>query len=212
MIPINQRSISPGLVTMTPDEILYHTNRSFKSQKFFNTNIKYSHYLLTLILSDFRKHLISSNYIFLGQSRSPHITEHPTSMTVPKNEPLTLNCKADGIPGKSQFKNNLASNGRTLFLIVLILEPEIKWYKDGVFVPTAPTNPKSHRVILPTGSLFFLRVAQSKKDNDGGVYYCEATNAVGSARSRNATLDVASEFFCQVCTNLRVKRSAIKKR
>lgn len=81
-----------------------------------------------------------------------------------------------------------------------ISDPEIKWYKDGVVVQTAPVNPKSHRVILPTGSLFFLRVAQSKKDNDGGVYYCEATNAVGSARSRNATLDVASRFrsFCRI--------------
>ena len=78
---------------------------------------------------------------FSGQSRSPHITEHPTSMTVPKNEPLTLNCKAEGIP-----------------------EPEIKWYKDGQLVPTAPSSPKSHRVILPTGSLFFLRVIQSKKE------------------------------------------------
>merc|ERR550519_772441 len=89
-------------------------------------------------------------------------------MTVPKNEPLTLNCKADGIP-----------------------EPEIKWYKDGILVPTAPKNPKSHRVILPTGSLFFLRVIQNKKDQDGGVYWCEARNEVGQARSRNATLDVA---------------------
>ena len=106
----------------------------------------------------------------IGQYRSPHITEHPTSMHVPKNEPLTLNCKAEGIP-----------------------EPEIKWYKEGKLVPTAPTSPKSHRVILPAGSLFFLRVIQSKKEHDGGTYWCEAKNIVGTARSRNATLDVAGK-------------------
>ena len=91
-------------------------------------------------------------------------------MHVPKNEPLTLNCKAEGIP-----------------------EPEIKWYKNGKLVPTAPTSPKSHRVILPAGSLFFLRVIQSKKEHDGGTYWCEATNSVGTARSRNATLEVAGK-------------------
>ena len=37
-------------------------------------------------------------------------------------------------------------------------------YKDGYEVLTAPSNPKSHRVILPTGSLFFLRVMQNKKE------------------------------------------------
>ena len=92
-------------------------------------------------------------------------------MTVPKNEPLTLNCKADGTP-----------------------DPEIRWFKDGLEVPTAPSNPESHRVILPTGSLFFLRVIQNKKEHDGGTYWCEATNKVGTARSRNATLEVAGNL------------------
>ena len=76
-----------------------------------------------------------------GQERPPHITEHPQSQIVPKNEPLTLNCKADGAP-----------------------EPRYSWYKDGRIVPTAPSSPKSHRVILPTGSLFFLNVRQNKKE------------------------------------------------
>eukprot|EP00092_Neocalanus_flemingeri_P031723 GFUD01034457.1.p1 GENE.GFUD01034457.1~~GFUD01034457.1.p1 ORF type:complete len:1341 (+),score=224.87 GFUD01034457.1:285-4307(+) len=104
----------------------------------------------------------------LGQERSPHITEHPHSQIVPKNEPLTLNCMADGYP-----------------------EPQYTWYKDGEVVLTAPNHPKSHRVILPTGSLFFLNVRQNKKEQDSGIYWCEAANSVGKAQSRNATLEVA---------------------
>jgi len=104
----------------------------------------------------------------LGELRPPIITEHPSSIIVPKNEPITINCKADGYP-----------------------EPDIHWYKDGQKVQTQPTHPQSHRVLLPNGSLFFLSVMQTSHDQDGGVYWCEAVNAIGRARSMNATLDVA---------------------
>ena len=46
---------------------------------------------------------------------------------------------------------------------------------------------------MPTGSLFFLRVMQTKKEHDGGTYWCEAENKVGRVKSRNATLEVAGK-------------------
>ncbi|KAL0272516.1 UNVERIFIED_CONTAM: hypothetical protein PYX00_005452 [Menopon gallinae] len=81
-----------------------------------------------------------------------------------------LECKADGHPN-----------------------PTIEWYKDGELVRASPGDSKSHRVILPTGSLFFLKVVHGRKDSDAGVYWCVARNSLGSARSRNATLDVAGK-------------------
>ncbi|KAK8373029.1 hypothetical protein O3P69_012416 [Scylla paramamosain] len=102
--------------------------------------------------------------------RSPRITEHPTDITVPKSEPATLNCKAEGKP-----------------------QPVIRWFKDGQVVRTSPGDPKSQRVLLPTGSLFFLRVVHGRKEDDAGVYWCQASNQVGVVRSNNATLEIAGE-------------------
>uniref|UniRef100_A0A182JQB0 Roundabout n=1 Tax=Anopheles christyi TaxID=43041 RepID=A0A182JQB0_9DIPT len=97
--------------------------------------------------------------------QNPRIIEHPIDTTVPRHEPATLNCKAEGIP-----------------------HPTIQWYKDG-----APLKilQGSHRIALPAGGLFFLKVVNSRRESDAGVYWCEARNENGIARSRNATLQVA---------------------
>ena len=116
--------------------------------------------------------VISSPANVIGQRGSiPKITEDPLNMTVARNEPVTMNCKAAGNP-----------------------EPEIEWYRDGSLVRTAPTDPQSHRILLPDGSLFFLRAMQSKKEQDSGTYWCIASNSHGVARSKNATLEIACKY------------------
>lgn len=40
-----------------------------------------------------------------------------------------------------------------------------------------------------------MQVVHSRRDSDAGIYWCEAENDWGIARSRNATLQVAGKFW-----------------
>lgn len=103
----------------------------------------------------------------------PRIVEDPSDLIVSKGEPATLNCKAEGWP-----------------------TPNVEWYKDGEHVETDKDDPRSHRMLLPSGSLFFLRIVHGRRSKpDEGVYTCVARNYLGEAVSRNASLEVASEFL-----------------
>ncbi|XP_075749789.1 protein sax-3-like isoform X2 [Rhipicephalus microplus] len=98
-----------------------------------------------------------------GGGRSPRITEQPVDVVVRKHEPVTLRCGADGDP-----------------------PPRIAWYHDG-----RPLRNSATRMVLPEGQLFFLQVQHSRREQDTGLYWCTATNAVGTVRSRNASVELA---------------------
>ncbi|XP_042627695.1 roundabout homolog 2-like [Cyprinus carpio] len=99
----------------------------------------------------------------------PRIVEHPSDLIVSKGEPATLNCKAEGRP-----------------------TPTVEWYKDGERVETDKDDSRSHRMLLPSGSLFFLRIVHGRRSKpDEGAYVCVARNYFGEAVSRNASLEVA---------------------
>ncbi|XP_031719305.1 roundabout homolog 2 isoform X8 [Anarrhichthys ocellatus] len=103
------------------------------------------------------------------EDSAPRIVEHPSDLIVSKGEPATLNCKAEGRP-----------------------TPTVEWYKDGERVETDKDDPRSHRMLLPSGSLFFLRIVHGRRSKpDEGAYVCVARNYLGEAVSRNASLEVA---------------------
>ena len=108
------------------------------------------------------------------EDSAPRIVEHPSDLIVSKGEPATLNCKAEGRP-----------------------TPTVEWYKDGERVETDKDDPRSHRMLLPSGSLFFLRIVHGRRSKpDEGAYVCVARNYLGEAISRNASLEVACESLC----------------
>nr|XP_033797623.1 roundabout homolog 1 isoform X1 [Geotrypetes seraphini] len=112
---------------------------------------------------------ISSGSRLRQEDFPPRIVEHPSDLIVSKGEPATLNCKAEGRPS-----------------------PTIEWYKGGERVETDKDDSRSHRMLLPSGSLFFLRIVHGRKSRpDEGVYVCVARNYLGEAVSHNASLEVA---------------------
>lgn len=99
----------------------------------------------------------------------PRIVEQPPDLLVSRGEPATLPCRAEGRP-----------------------RPNIEWYKNGARVATAREDPRAHRLLLPSGALFFPRIVHGRRSRpDEGVYTCVARNYLGAASSRNASLEVA---------------------
>jgi len=94
----------------------------------------------------------------------PVLVEEPVDISVNRGEPATLNCAASGDP-----------------------EPIISWFKDG-----EPLNldEGDHTMLIPGGSLFFLRTVQNSRTQDSGLYSCRAENRDGSVESRKARLTV----------------------
>ena len=94
------------------------------------------------------------------------------------------------------------------FLLVIFRDPVmIEWFHEGT--PVLSPHGDDHRIVLPDGSLFFLRALRGIDD---GNYWCVASNLDAKpqsrhdpinipdltsnrvARSRNATLRVACKF------------------
>uniref|UniRef100_A0A8D3C9F2 Roundabout-like 2-like n=1 Tax=Scophthalmus maximus TaxID=52904 RepID=A0A8D3C9F2_SCOMX len=122
-----------------------------------------------LVLVNICPHLHVTGSRARFEDGAPRIVEDPSDLIVSKGEPATLNCKAEGRP-----------------------TPSIEWYKDGERVETDKDDPRSHRMLLPSGSLFFLRIVHGRRSKpDEGVYTCVARNYLGDAISRNASLEVA---------------------
>lgn len=99
----------------------------------------------------------------ISSGSPPIISEHPLDILVAKGDPATLRCETSG--------ENV----------------EITWYKDSELVKVG----NGHRLLLPNGSLFLLKVNNGGTDSDAGTYYCVARNKFGEARSQEANVRVA---------------------
>ncbi|KAJ0061724.1 hypothetical protein NL108_007079, partial [Boleophthalmus pectinirostris] len=110
-----------------------------------------------------------------AEESPPRIVHHPSDLVVRLGSPATLSCRADGNP-----------------------KPSIEWLHDGIPVHSELGDNHLQPIILSEGSIFFLSVKRGLTHE--GVYTCVATNSVGKAISRNASLYIAAlqeEFSVQ---------------
>ncbi|XP_055082794.1 roundabout homolog 1 isoform X2 [Periophthalmus magnuspinnatus] len=113
-----------------------------------------------------------------AEETPPRIVHHPSDLVVRVGSPATLSCRADGNP-----------------------KPTIEWLQDGVPVHSELGDSHLQPIVLSEGSIFFLSVTAGRRGlTHEGVYTCVATNSVGKATSRNASLYIAAlqeEFGAQ---------------
>ncbi|KAL7041295.1 hypothetical protein ACKWTF_000713 [Chironomus riparius] len=105
---------------------------------------------------------------------SPRIVEHPIDTVVPRNDPVTLNCKSEGSPN-----------------------PTILWYKDGMLLKSS-----QHRNILPMGNLFFLKAV--KNDGGVYVCEAKNELGVARSRNATMIVAVLRDEFRLEPQNTRV--------
>ncbi|XP_072281767.1 roundabout homolog 4 isoform X1 [Pyxicephalus adspersus] len=92
---------------------------------------------------------------------APRIIEHPSDTVVRRDQPVTMNCRAEGNP-----------------------EPTIEWYHNGLKVNFS----NFHGSLIHDGSIFFYQI---KGKSNEGIYTCLARNHLGTAISRNVSLTIA---------------------
>lgn len=168
-----------------------HRSRKRMLMFYMTTNVSTTTMLLTTLLLLLCQLNDSITHLTLALSQNspapPRITIQPNDLVAIEGESAELNCDAEGDP-----------------------EPTIEWFHNGELIKTS-----SQTRTTMGGSIQFLDIrppaqqppvtgaqvassalssSNSQRGNDysdAGTYHCLASNAFGSTRSRNATLQVA---------------------
>ncbi|XP_068096366.1 roundabout homolog 4 isoform X2 [Hyperolius riggenbachi] len=108
---------------------------------------------------------------------APRIIQHPSDTVVRRDQPITMNCRAEGYP-----------------------EPTTEWYHNGVKMDFS----KFHGSLINGGSIFFYQI---KGRSDEGLYICVAKNALGMAISKNASLTISKPLLFTIKPADRITKS-----
>ena len=104
----------------------------------------------------------------------PRLVEHPSDVLVARDEPATLRCEAATQPGQPPPTVTWMKDGAEVSSVMLHEEDmNMNMNPPGVCVQVrvAPQHPASHRVLLPSGALFFLKAVAGKREDDRGTYW-----------------------------------------